>query len=105
MTPINSIQLNIQTGGLSNAGTDGDVYLGLGGREFSIDSSADDFERGSSRLYNLGEGSNVLHSNLNDPREPPLYTEQVANYPVYIRFNPKSRNDTWQLQRADVMFN
>ena len=44
MPQINSIQLHLQTGDLSGAGTDGDVYLGVCGREFSIDTTSDDFE-------------------------------------------------------------
>jgi hypothetical protein len=105
MPQINSIQLHIQTGGLSGAGTDGDVYLGLGGREFSVDTTSDDFERGATRSYVLGEGANIQNAAVNDPRDPQLFTERVATFPVYIRFQPRSRSDNWQLQRADVRFN
>jgi hypothetical protein len=105
MPQINSIHLHIQTGNLSGAGTDGDVYLGLCGREFSIDTTRDDFERGAAREYILGEGANINNSDVNDPRSHLLLTENVANFPVYLRFQPRSRTDNWQLQRADVRFN
>ena len=105
MSSINSIQLHIQTGDLSGAGTDGDVYLGLCGREFSIDTTRDDFERGAARTYIVGEGANIQNAAVNDPRSQRLFTENVAKFPVYIRFQPRSRTDNRQLQRADVRFN
>ena len=105
MPQINIIELHLSTGSLSGAGTDGDVYLGLCGREFSIDSTSNDFERGSGRTYVLGEGANIRNAELNDPRRQQLFTENVSNFPVYIRFQPRSRGDNWQLQRADVRFN
>ncbi len=105
MPSVNSIHLHIQTGGQSGAGTDGDVYLGLCGREFSIDSTRDDFERGAGREYILGEGANIRNADVNDPRRRRLFTENVAKFPVYIRFQPQSRSDNWQVQRADVRFN
>lgn len=105
MAQINSIQLHLETGDLSGAGTDGDVYLGVCGREFSIDSTRDDFERGSGRTYVLGENADIRNADFNDPRKQALFTENVARFPVYIRFQPKSRSDNWQLLRADVRFN
>lgn len=105
MPQITSITLHLETGDLSGAGTDGDVYLGICGREFSIDSEKDDFERGSGRSYVLGEEADVRNADVNDPRVQRLITENVPNFPVYIRFQPKSRGDNWQLQRADVRFN
>ena len=105
MPQINSIHLHIQTGNLSGAGTDGDVYLGLCGREFFIDTTRDDFERDSAREYILGDGANINNAAVNDPRKQLLFTENVGNFPVYIRFQPRSRTDNWQLQRADVRFN
>ena len=105
MPQIQSIHLHIQTGNLSGAGTDGDVYLGLCAREFSIDTTRDDFERGAARTYILGEGANINNPAVNDPRSHLLLTENVANFPVYVRFRPRSRTDNWQLQRASVRFN
>ena len=105
MGRINSIHLHIQTGKQSGAGTDGDVYLGLCGREFHIDSTSNDFGTGAAREYILGEGANILKPALNDPRKQLLFTEKVASFPVYVRFQPEGEDDEWQLQRADVRFN
>lgn len=105
MTALTSLQLNLQTGDLSGAGTDGDVYLGFAGREFSIDTSADDFERNGARTYRFGDGSNILNAAVNDPREPALELEKVARFPVYVRFQPQSRTDNWLLARATVTVN
>jgi hypothetical protein len=105
MPRINSITVHFQTGNLSGAGTDGDVYLGVCGREFRIDSTRDDFERGAARNYVLGAGADVQEPNVNDPRKQVLMTENVDGFPAYIRFQPTGRGDNWQLQRADVGFN
>jgi hypothetical protein len=105
LADIQSIHLNVQTEDIEDAGTDGDVYLGICGREFYIDSSADDFERKSSREYILGDGANVKYRSDNDPRSPQLSFENVERFPVYIRFQPRSRTDRWRLQRAQVSFN
>jgi len=105
MAQIERIVLNVQTGKLSGAGTDGDVYLGVCGREFSIDTTRDDFERESTHNYILGDGSNVNNSSLNDPRKQRLFVENVESFPVYIRFQPQNGSDDWQLHRASVRFN
>jgi len=74
MASIKKISININTASDSGAGTDGDVYIGFCGREFFCDTTADDFERGSSRTYVFGEGSTVLNASLNDPRSPNFRT-------------------------------
>lgn len=105
MPKINSIGLHLDTGDLSGSGTDGDVYLGLCGREFSIDTNRDDFERGSGRTYILGENADIRNADVNDPRKHELFTENMARFPLYIRFQPQTTGDNWLLQRADVRFN
>jgi len=105
MTTIDSIHLDLQTSDLSGAGTDGDVYLGIGGREFSVDTEADDFERGRSGSYTFGDGANVRNAAVNDPRTPQLTVELVDELPMYLRFQPQSRTDNWCLQRAVVFLN
>lgn len=111
MPLITRIELQLQTGEQSGAGTDGDVYLGLCGREFYIDSSKDDFEKGTSRTYIFGDENsdrNVEHADFNDPTTHYLRTENLEKFPVYIRFHPLGSNpraDRWQLERADVYLN
>ncbi len=105
MASIKKISININTASDSGAGTDGDVYIGFCGREFFCDTTADDFERGSSRTYVFGEGSTVLNASLNDPRSPQLQDSDIDQYPVYVRFVGGSRSDNWKLQRVVVTYN
>jgi PLAT/LH2 domain len=105
MAQIESIQVNINTGDESGAGTDGSIYVGLCGREFHLDTSADDFERGSSHKYLLGEGSDIVNPAVNDPRKQFLQVEDVDSFPVYVRFEPNNNGDNWNLARADLSLN
>ena len=104
MALIQSIQVLIRTGDKSGAGTDGDVYAGCFGREFYLDTKADDFERSSQRIYTLGDGTNTLHSDLNDPRHPPL-DDSNPPIPAYIRFVGRNRDDLWQLLEVAIRVN
>jgi hypothetical protein len=114
MAKITGILCQIITGNVSGAGTDGSVYLGLGGREFRLDSSADDYERGSWREYILGLGPlepdlpppqiRVNNRDKNDPRLGfPLDTENLGRTPVYIRFEPESSGDNWNVHAAAAL--
>ena len=105
MPSIKKISININTASDSNAGTDGDVYVGFCGREFFVDTNADDFERGSSKSYVFGEGATVLNKALNDPRSPQLQDTDIDRYPVYVRFVGVSRGDNWKVQRVTVTYN
>ena len=90
MAAITRIDVRIKTGrGSGFPGTDGDVYIRIGGREFFVDSEADDFEPGSDRTYTFGEGANVRDAALNDPRSPyQLLTQNLNRFPINIRFVP-----------------
>jgi hypothetical protein len=81
------------------------VYLGIGGREFYLDTDRDDFEPGTSIDYVLGEDSNVHNAAQNDPRDQILYVEHAYQLPCYIRFKGKDRGDEWKLLRAGVSLN
>jgi hypothetical protein len=105
MPPIESIQVNINTLDVAGAGTDGSLYLGVCGREFHLDTSADDLERGSARKYVLGDQGNVEHNGINDPRKQRLLTEHVEGLPVYLRFVGEDEDDRWGLQRATMTLN
>lgn len=86
MATITSMELRIRTGNAPDAGTDGDVFLGLGGREFFVDSGGDDFQRGADKVYIFGEGANVLRPNENDPRSPlPIDPVEIPRFPIYLR--------------------
>lgn len=58
MVPVNTIFLKLWTRGVEGAGTNGNIYLGIGGKEFYVDSEDeddDDFEAGNIRTYVFGE--------------------------------------------------
>jgi hypothetical protein len=114
MAAITGVLAQIITGNVDGAGTDGTVYLGLCGREFNLDSSQNDFERGSVREYILGRGPvepnlpppqiRVLNAHRNDPREGfPLDTTNLDAAPVYVRFEPEGDSPDWNLRSAIVL--
>ena len=105
MAIVKGIMVLISTRNIDNAGTDGSVYLGLGGREFHVDSSADDFERNSKAAYIFGEVNEdtapyvrrpVSNPQFNDPRGPfHLYTENLDLTPAYLRWEQGGNNADW----------
>jgi hypothetical protein len=113
MAKITGILCQVVTGNFSGAGTDGRVFLGIGGREFRLDSSADDFERGSLREYIMGRGPveppvspqiRVRNREENDPRSGfPLDTANLSKSPIYIRFEPESAGDNWNVSFAAAL--
>jgi hypothetical protein len=114
MAKITGILCQIITSNIDSAGTDGSVYLGLGGREFRLDSSADDYERGSWREYILGRAplepnlpspqTRVQNKDENDPRKLfPLDTVNLNRSPVYIRFEPEGSGPNWNLSFAAAL--
>jgi hypothetical protein len=108
MSAIQTFSVRLVTSRHPDAGTDGDVYVGVCGREFYIDSAAvvDDFERDSDRTYKFGAGWNVKFHEANDPRHDyPIYTEDIELTPSYIRFAPTGRKDHWDLESAFVDVN
>lgn len=110
MADIQRIDLTLATGTGSGTSTNGDVYLGIGGREFSLDTTGEDFdpkpENGKPVLkYTFGSGANVRFPEFNDPRDPQLKSENISDQPVYIRFAPQGRDDNWNLLYAWVTLN
>lgn len=83
MTAINSIEVQVVTGNVKNAGTDQPVYLVIGDHAFALASSANDFERGSSRTYVLGKGATISNAGDNDPRH--LTLEELNTASVRLR--------------------
>jgi len=110
MAPISKIEVEIKTGDVANAGTDGHVYLGICGREFYLDrGNVNDFEKGHTDTFILGgNAANILNKGENDPRKPQLDTENLPNnvgvdgFPVYIRFEPRGGNPDWNLETVSV---
>jgi hypothetical protein len=117
MVLVKTILLRLHTKRIEGGGTDGMVYLGIGGREFNVDSfdeEEDDLESGSHRHYIFGQpptppfpGPNptgVMSPIYNDPRKPMgLLTDTLD--PVYIRFEPKNKDDFWCVEEVEVRVN
>jgi len=114
MAKITGILCQVITGNVDGASTDGSIYLGLCGREFRMDSTADDYQRGSWREYIMGRGPvepnlpppqiRVNNKDKNDPRKGfPLDTINLSRTPVYIRFEPEDSDDNWNLRFAAAL--
>jgi hypothetical protein len=114
MAAITGILCQIITSDIPNAGTDGRVYVGIGGREFRLDSEKDDYERNSWREYVLGRGPvepdlpspqiRVENPDDNDPRKGhPLHTERLLSSPVYLRFEPEGDSPNWNVDTVFVL--
>lgn len=103
---IRQIRVEITTGRDRGAGTDGNVYLGICGREFRCDTTADDFEKGSTREYIFGSmpGSfpNITSEYYNEPQRPPLLPKEADLFPAYLRLSQGSSR--WLLAGAKVYF-
>ncbi|MET0753358.1 MAG: PLAT/LH2 domain-containing protein [Pyrinomonadaceae bacterium] len=103
MADILKFTVQVKTTDVANAGTNSDVYLGICGREFFLDSPGNDFVRGTTTTYILGEGAfNILDKPLNDPRHPQLRTEDLDRFPVYIRMEPSGDSPDWNLSTVTV---
>jgi hypothetical protein len=109
MVTIQKILFKIRTADVEGAGTDGEVYVGFCGREFHVGTSYEDFERGAKRDYSAGLNAvttdevNLHNPKFNDPRAfPPLDSEDINLYPVYVRFEPVGRYDHWYIQYISV---
>jgi len=106
MAAITRIDVRLKTGFADGASTDGDVYLSIGGREFSLDSADNDFQAKSDRTYTLGTGANVQNASDNNPSKPfQLRTENLDRFPVYLRFAPQNRDDKWNVGFVSAVVN
>ena len=101
---ISQIKLTVTTG---NRDIDGDnrVFLGFSAREVrsrkSNDNNANPFHLQNNTVTLIfGSGSNVEDSAINDPRNPLIDITDAANFPVYIRVQPKS--NSWDIVSATV---
>ena len=112
MAIVKGILALISTRDVDGAGTDAEIYIGVGGREFHADSSADDFERNSKAAYIFGEVTEdtapyvrrtVNRPGDNDPRGPyHLYTENLDLTPVYVRWVQGGNSADWCLDQISV---
>ena len=109
MANVNVLQVEVKTGSREMAsGTDGHVFLGIGGREFHLRKDVrQDFKNGSTDIFVLGDGTNIgTDPRDNDPRSPlQLVTENLSKHPVYIRLEPTREDDRWEIDEINVTAN
>jgi hypothetical protein len=91
----------LETADEPEAGTNGAVYLGLGGREFRCDTSSNNFKKGATDTFIFGQFANVLQPDRNDPTLPQLIVSRVDRFPVYVRFDQRGSN-AWKFRRLTV---
>lgn len=96
---VRKITIDITTSFAKGAGTEGEVFLGLGGREFRLYiDEQEDFEAGDEVTYELGEGANIENRERNDPRMGmPISIDDVLTHPVYIRLVSHKASDDWNI--------
>jgi hypothetical protein len=104
MASLSKIQATFVTSKATDAGTDGNIYLGICGREFFCDTTKEDFERSQKRTYQFGSGANVTDPTMNDPRDPQLQVEDADLFPFYVRFD-QGRASHWKLASVEVVLN
>ena len=125
MPPITRIKVRLKTLDVHGSGSDSLVYLGIGGREFRLESKGvDDYERATERTYvlrtpplsefdpaNLGLGLGerpVRYPTHNDPsKDYPLDSDLLGSFPVYLRYQPRivggiEDPDTWVLGESEI---
>jgi len=106
---IKQIRVTISTGNINAASTDGKIFVGLGGREFRLDKPGNQFERGNTDTFIVGDGSNIENPNRNDlpttngtQDSPKITYYDVINFPKYIRFEPQNDGDNWNVDHVNV---
>jgi Subtilase family len=104
---ITKIEIDIETGAIENAGTNGRVYLGICGREFRLDKPGDQFRVEILDNFVIGIGSNIENPNgvndiINSPNSYEIDTYLLNIFPKYIRFEPQDNDDNWNVSRVEL---
>jgi hypothetical protein len=101
---VKRVEVWLSTGDVAGAGTDGQVYLVLGGREFNLKrSDINDRQQGATDHYILGQGANIEHKKENNPTGIPMHL--VWDNELGLRFEPVAGlnpPDAWNLGLAEV---
>ena len=70
---ITQIQVNVVTPDISGAATDASIFLGIGGREFTLDGrDRNDFQQNSENTFIFGANSNVARPRIAKILKQPL---------------------------------
>lgn len=114
MTHVGKITVVTKTGDLTNAPTDGRVYLGIGGREFRLDKPGpgEEFRKGKQDEFIIGDGGNIENprngnelpffgGTVNCPR---LEFSDLLKFPAYIRLEDDGEDDKdWNVESVNVL--
>ena len=99
--PVVAITAVFETADLPHAATKGDVFLGLGGREFRCITSGNNFQQGATDTFVFGQSANVLNPDRNNPAAPQLALNSVSRFPVYVRFDQGNKKP-WRFSRLTI---
>jgi subtilase family protein len=104
---ITKIEIDVETGAIERAGTNGRVYLGICGREFRLDKLGDQFRVGIIDNFIIGTGSNIKNPNgindiINSSNSYEIDTHVLNIFPKYIRFEPQDNDDNWNVSRVEL---
>jgi hypothetical protein len=104
---ITKIEIDVETGSIEGAGTNGRVYLGICGREFRLDKPGDQFRVGILDNFIIGMGSNIENPNgvndiINSPNSYEIDTYLLNIFPKYIRFEPQDNDDNWNVSQVEL---
>ncbi len=118
MANVKQISVLIKMGARGMAaGTHGDAYLGIGCKEFYLTEFKDeDFQPGLAQTIVLSglAHTNLLGEEINTGMSPDdidscspyqIVTENLLKCPLYIRLEPGSRYDYWDLDEIRVTVN
>lgn len=101
MADVQTIYPIVMTSKDTDSGTDGAVFLGIGGREFRLDSKYDTLHPGDALNASIGVQSQVKNPTLNDPRTPyVLRSQDLGYFPTYLRLEG---DDHWKIAHALVI--
>jgi hypothetical protein len=112
MAHVGKITATIKTANVNDASTNGRVYLGLGGREFRLNMPGNQFQKGQTNTFIIGDGGNI--DNPHHGNDLPMFGGDTTNapnveytdlelYPKYIRFEPQDEDDNWNMETANVI--
>lgn len=106
MPQIKRIEVHIRMARVPGSRPDGDLYIGVGGREFGVALKRDDLLPEEVLVYAFGENPSPLkNAEKNDPSGQRLTTETLRDYPVYARYEPDGKKDNWCIEDLRIVVN
>ncbi len=106
MPQIKRIEVHIRMACMPESRPDGELYIGIGGREFGVALKRDDLPPEGVLVYAFGENPSPLkHAGENDPSAQRLTTETLRDYPVYVRYEPDGKKDNWCIEDLGIVAN